>query len=82
MDGKNGWLKSPNYRSFGRMPKIRRMRAVGSIKWTKNSIQILREDFQALSSTHTTAIGNLHEELKEDELLLMLEIEKAFKETT
>ena len=50
-----------------------------------NSIQILREDlteeFQALARTHTMTIKNLLEEFNDDQLLLMLDTERAFNDT-
>ena len=54
-------------------------------KMDESSIQVLQEDltaFQALASTHTTTIRNLLEEFNNDQLLLMLEIERALKEAT
>ena len=51
----------------------------------ESSIQVLQEyltAFQALASTHTTAIGNLLAEFDDDQLLLMLETERAFKKAT
>ena len=39
------------------------------------------EDFQALAETHTMAIESLLEEFNDDQLLLMLETERAFHET-
>ena len=56
----------------------------GFYKMDESNIQVLREDltdeFQALASTHTTAIGNLLEEFNDDQLLLVLETKFAFKE--
>ena len=52
----------------------------------ETSIHVLQEDltdeFQALASTHTTAIGNLLEEFNDDQLLLVLETKCAFKEAS
>mgnify|MGYP000064132998 CR=1 FL=1 len=48
------------------------------------SIQMVREDltkdFCALSNTHTKTIGRLLEEFNDDQLLLMLDIERAFND--
>ena len=41
----------------------------------------LTEDFQALAKTHTMEIGNLLEEFNDDQLLLLIEMEKDFQET-
>ena len=41
----------------------------------------LTEDFQASAKTHTTEIGNLIEEFNDDQLLLLIEMERAFQET-
>ena len=41
----------------------------------------LNEDFCALADTHTKAIGRLLEDFHDDQLLLMLDTERAFNDT-
>ena len=49
-----------------------------------NSIQMIREDltkdFHALADTHTKAIGTLLEEFNDDQMLLMIDTERAMND--
>ena len=67
------------------MPKTSRRKERGFYKLDNTSIGMVQEDLNedvcALADTHTKAIGRLLEDFHDDQLLLMLDTERAFNDT-